>query len=158
MQENNGEAAPASDWCSDAVQTPTQRDAAILLSFPGIGRLNLATLLTEAFESVCARDYKALSCQGGVAPVTKQSGKSRYVVQRWACNKRLANAMLHWARVAVQHDPASRAKYQALRARRQSWGCALRGVADRLPYLACAALKSPAPTTTPSSLPRKPFQ
>ena len=51
MQENNGEAAPASDWCSDAVQTPPQRDAAILLSFPGIGRLNLATLLTEAFKS-----------------------------------------------------------------------------------------------------------
>ena len=134
---------PASDASAPTpVQTTTQRDAAILLSFPGIGRLNLATLLTEAFESVCARDYKALRCQGGVAPVTKQSGKSRYVVQRWACNKRLANAMLHWARVAVQHDPASRAKYQALRARGQSWGRALRGVADRLLYVACAALKS----------------
>jgi hypothetical protein len=48
-----------SELASDAsaptpVQTATQRDAAILLSFPGIGRLNLATLLTEAFESVCA--------------------------------------------------------------------------------------------------------
>jgi transposase len=61
-----------------------------LLSFPGIGPLNLATLLTEATDGVRDRDYQALRCQGGVAPVTKQSGKSRYVVQRWACNKR------HW--------------------------------------------------------------
>ena len=119
-----------------------QRDAAILLSFPGIGSLNLATLLTEASDGVLTRDYQALRCQGGVAPVTKQSGKSRYVVQRWACNKRLANALLHWARVAVQHDPASRAKYQALRVRGKSWGRALRAVADRLLYVMCAALKS----------------
>ncbi len=134
---------PASDACAQRpVQTATQRDAAILLSFPGIGRLNLATLLTEATDGVRDRNYQALRCQGGVAPVTKQSGKSRYVVQRWACNKRLANALLHWARVAIQHDPASRTKYQALRARGKSWGRALRDVADRLLYVACAALKS----------------
>jgi len=52
-----------------------------LLSFPGIGPLNLATLLTEATDGVRDRDYQALRCQGGVAPVTKQSGKSRCVVQ-----------------------------------------------------------------------------
>jgi transposase len=52
-----------------------------LLSFPGIGPLNLATLLTEATDGVRDRDYQALRCQGGVAPVTKQSGKSRSVVQ-----------------------------------------------------------------------------
>jgi hypothetical protein len=78
----------------------------------------------------------------GVKPVTKQSGKGRYVVQRRACSKRLANALLHWARVAVQHDQASRAKYQALRARGKSWPRALRAVADRLLYLSCAALRS----------------
>ena len=123
-------------------QSAPLRDAAILLSFPGIGPLNLATLLTEATDGVRDRDYQVLRCQGGVAPVTKQSGKSRYVVQRWACNQRLAHALLHWARVAVQHDPASRAKYRALRARGKSWGRALRGVADRLLYVACAALRS----------------
>jgi hypothetical protein len=74
--------------------------------------------------------------------VTKQSGKSRYVVQRWACNQRLAHALFHWARVAIQHDPASRAKYQALRIRGKSWGRALRAVADRLLYVACAVLRS----------------
>ena len=58
------------------------------------------------------------------------------------CNKCLANAMLHWARVAVQYDPASRAKYQALRARGHPGAARLRGVADRLLYVASAALKS----------------
>jgi hypothetical protein len=133
----------ASDACqSKSEQKVTPNDAAILLSFPGIGRLNLATLLCEGSEGVRARDYDALRCQGGVAPVTKQSEKGRYVVQRRACSKRLANALLHWARVAVQHDQASRAKYQALRARGKSWPRALRAVADRLLYLACAALRS----------------
>lgn len=74
--------------------------------------------------------------------MTKQSGKSRYVVQRYACNQRLRNALHNWARVAIQHDPASRAKYDALRARGKTWGRALRGVADRLLYVACAALKA----------------
>jgi transposase len=138
---DNSEPACAAD-APVSEQTAKQCDAAILLSFPGIGRLNLATLLTEATDGVRNRDYQALRCQGGVAPVTKQSGKSRYVVQRWACNKRLANALLHWARVAIQNDPASRAKYQASRERGKSWGRALRGVADRLLYLACAALKT----------------
>ena len=111
-----------------AIGAVARRGYLALLS--GIGPLNLATLLTEELNGVRDRDYQALRCQGGVAPVTKQSGKSRYVVQRWACNKRLAHALLHWARVAVQHDPASRAKYRALRARGKSWGWLPPGVAD----------------------------
>lgn len=118
-----------------------QRDPAILLSFPGIGRTILATLLTEAPDGVRNRDYDALRCQAGVAPVTKQSGKSRYVQQRYACNRRLSNAVHNWARVAIQHDPASKAKYDALRGRGKSWGRALRGVADRLLFVVCAMLK-----------------
>ena len=39
-----------------------------------------------------------------VAPVTRRSGKSCIVVRRYACNKRLDNALYHWARVVTQHD------------------------------------------------------
>jgi len=119
-----------------------QRDAAILRSSPGIGRIILATLLTEAPQAVRERDYHALRCHGGIAPVTRQSGKRRYVVRRFACNRRLQNALYHWARKAIQEDPRSRAKYEALRARGHSWARALRGVADRLLYVACAMLKA----------------
>ena len=119
-----------------------QRDVAILRSSPGLGRTILATLLTEAPQAVRERDYHALRCHAGIAPVTRQSGKRRYVVRRYACNRRLQSAVYHWARTAVQHDPRSRAKYEALRARGHSWARALRGVADRLLYVACAMLKT----------------
>lgn len=119
-----------------------QRDADILASLPGVGRIVLATLLAEAFDPLQRRDYAALRSLTGVAPVTKQSGKSRIVIRRQACHNRLANAMYHWARVAVQHDPKSRAKYASLRSRNHSHGRALRSVADRLLNVACAMLKT----------------
>lgn len=119
-----------------------QRDAAILRSSPGIGRIILATLLTEAPQAVHERDYHALRCNGGIAPVTRQSGKRRYVVRRLACNRRLRNALYHWARNAIQKDARIRAKYEALRARGQSWARALRTIADHLLYIACAMLRS----------------
>src|SRR5262249_19956267 len=39
-----------------------QRDAAILLSSPGLGRMTCATLLAEAPQAVRERDYHALRC------------------------------------------------------------------------------------------------
>jgi transposase len=119
-----------------------QRDVEILASLPGVGRIVLATLLAEAFDALQRRDYAALRSLTGVAPVTKRSGKSCIVVRRQACHDRLANAMYHWARIAVQHDPRSRAKYAALRIRGHSHGRALRSVADRLLNVACAMLKT----------------
>lgn len=119
-----------------------QRDVPILRSLPGVGRIVLATLLAEASDALRRRDYHALRCLSGVAPITKRSGKSRLVLMRRAAHVRLRNAVYHWARVAVQRDETSRAKYLALRARGHSHGRALRSVADRLLAVACAILKS----------------
>ena len=119
-----------------------QRDAVILASLPGIGRINLATLLAEAPEALQRRDYHALRTLTGAAPVTRRSGKSCAVIRRYAHHSRLANAVYHWARTAAQHDAVSRAKYAALRARGHSHGRALRSVADRLLNVACSMLRS----------------
>ena len=116
-------------------------DAAILRSLPGVGTVTLATLLTEAAGPLERRDYAALRTLSGVAPVTKRSGKSCVVVMRYAAQVRLRQAVFYWARVAVQHDPKSRARYEALRARGHSYGRALRGVADRLLGVACVLLQ-----------------
>jgi transposase len=121
---------------------PKQRDAEILASLPGIGRIVLATLLAEATDALQRRDYPALRSLTGVAPVTKRSGRSRFVLRRHACHRRLANAVYHWARIATQHDKTSRAKYAALRARGHSHGRALRSVADRLLNVACSMLRA----------------
>jgi hypothetical protein len=54
----------------------------------------------------------------------------------------IGQRVYHWARTSVQHEPISRAKYTALRARGHSHGRALRSVADRLLNVACAMLKN----------------
>ncbi len=123
-------------------QNAEQRDVTILASFPGVGRIVLATLLAEAFDPLQRRDYHALRCLSGVAPVTRRSGKSKIVIRRLAAHRRLCNAVYHWARVAVQHDPTSRAKYAALRQRGHGHARALRSVADRLLAVACAMLQN----------------
>lgn len=122
-----------------------QRDVEILRSSPGLGRINIAALLSEAAELLQRRDYHALRSLSGVAPVTKRSGKSKRVVMRWACNTRLRNAVYHWARVATQKDPFCRARYAALRARGHSHARALRSLADRLLAMLCAMLRNQTP-------------
>jgi transposase len=122
-------------------QSIEQRDVAILHSVPGVGRIVGATLLAEASEPLRRRDYHAIRTLAGQAPVTKRSGKSCFVQRRLACNKRLANAMYHWARVAVMCDPRSKQRYAALRARGCSHGRTLRSVADRLLKLLCTLLQ-----------------
>ena len=125
-----------------AEQPGGQRDVTILSSMPGVGRTVLATLLAEASQPLRRRDYQALRCLSGVAPVTRRSGKSAIVVRRLAAHPRLRDALYHWARVAVQHDPVSKAKYAALRARGHGHARALRSVADRLLAVACAMLRT----------------
>ena len=119
-----------------------QRDVEILSSIPGVGRIVLATLLAEASDVLLLRDYKALRALCGAAPVTKRSGKLYLVVRRHAVNPRLQQAIHHWARTAVQHDPVSKAKYTALRARGHRHTRALRSVADRLLNVTCTMLKN----------------
>ena len=94
-------------------------------------------MLAEAGDPLARRDHAALRTLSGVAPVTKRSGKTRIVVMRYAAQVRLRQAVFHWARVAIMHDPKSRSRYGALRARGHSYGRALRAVADRLLGVAC---------------------
>ena len=127
---------------SEPGQSHEQRDAAILRSLPGVGRIVLATLLAEAWEPLRARDYHALRSLCGVAPVTRRSGKKCVVMMRQACHTRLRTAVYHWSRVAIQHDELSKRRYRELRKRGHSHGRALRTVADRLLAVACAMLRS----------------
>ena len=123
------------------------RDAAILASLPGVGPAPGAAkppwppLLTEASGPLTRRDYAALRTLSGVAPVTKRSGKTCIVMMRYAAQMRLRQAVFHWARGAVQTDPQSHRRYEALRARGHSYGRASRGVADRLLGIACVLLQ-----------------
>jgi len=136
-------AAPDGD--SPSGQSREQCDVTILRSWPGIGRIVLATLLAEATEPLRRRDYHALRALAGTAPVTRRSGKQCFVIRRLACNKRLQNAVHHWSRVAIQHDAAARRRYDALRRRGHGHARALRTVGDRLLYALCTTLERQTP-------------
>jgi len=117
------------------------RDVELLRSLPGVGRIIAATMLAEASQPLAKRDYHALRAYGGIAPVTRQSGRKVLVQMRYACNPRLRNVLYHWSRISVQHDERSRQQYHRLRRSGHSHGRALRGVADRLLAMLIAMLK-----------------
>ncbi len=121
---------------------PEQTLVAILQSLPGAGRIVLAALLAEAFETLQRADYAILRLLCGVAPVTRRSGKSRAVTRRLACNPRLRNAIHYLADAARRCDEKSKAKYLALKARGCSHARALRTIGDRLLYVACTMIKN----------------
>jgi transposase len=108
------------------------RDAAIIDSMPGVGRVILAAMLAEASQAIAERDEGRLRAEMGVAPVTRRSGKSMVHVMRYACNKRLKQAAYWWGMVAIVRDPLSRARYRAARARGHRHARALRCVVESL--------------------------
>lgn len=118
------------------------RDAEILLSLPGVGRIVGATMLAEASQPLRRRDYQGLRNYGGTAPVTRRSGKRKVVLMRYACNQRLRNALYHWSRCSMQKDPRARQFYAELRQRGHRHARALRGLADRNLAMLVAILKS----------------
>jgi transposase len=131
------------DRCAqaDSAQQPSGQDrprdehsdVAILRSLPGVGRIVSAAVFAEAHGVLLQRDASTLRTLGGVAPVTKRSGKSLLLIQRRrACNARLSNAFYHWGRTAVQHDEHCRQHYARLRQRGHGHARAVRGVVDRL--------------------------
>src|SRR3954469_13160110 len=73
-------------------------DGRIIMSFPRAGRVCAAQILAELGD-VRERFQTAdeLAAEAGVCPVTRQSGKSRGVVFRWACNRRLRRAVTCFA-------------------------------------------------------------
>ncbi|WP_244471981.1 IS110 family transposase [Prosthecomicrobium hirschii] len=105
MAQARADAEPGEPGQDEVQQGGAQRDVTILRSLPGVGRVVLATLLAEAWEALQRRDYHALRCLCGVAPVTKRSGKSKIVQRRQAAHQRLANAVYHWSRAPYSTTP-----------------------------------------------------
>ena len=127
----------------ETVEAPTTHpsDVAIIRSLPGVGRKITAWLFAEAARPLAERDYQMLRTQGGVAPVTKQSGKRRQVVMRRGCNPRLRQALYHMAHCVAQRDAYYAGVYAALKTKGQSHGRALRSIGDRLLRMLVAMLR-----------------
>lgn len=99
-------------------QLAAHTDAHIFTSLPRAGRVRAARLLAEIGD--CRAKFptpEALFCLAGVAPSTKQSGKSRVVGFRWACGKQLRDAVCDFAGDSRRGNPWAADLYDRARAR-----------------------------------------
>lgn len=93
-------------------------DGQIIMSFPRAGRVCAAQILAELGD-VRERypTVDRLTSEAGVVPLTYQSGKSRSVGFRWACNHRLRSAITTLADNSRHANDWARQTYSAARAR-----------------------------------------
>jgi transposase len=96
----------------------SHQDAAILDSFPYVGGLNGAQILSELGDDR-GRYLTAdqLAAEAGVVPVTISSGKHHGVAFRWACNRRLRLAVTCWADLSRHGSTWAAKLYAQARAR-----------------------------------------
>lgn len=96
----------------------THPDGPLLMAFPRAGRVNAAQILAELGDDRDRFPTDAqLAAEAGVAPVTHASGKQRGVAFRWACNKRLRQAVTGFADNSRHSSPWAAAVYARARAR-----------------------------------------
>jgi len=107
-------------------------DASLFTELPGAGKA-LAPRLLTAFGSQRDRFTSAddVATFSGIAPVIKQSGKSRFVHRRYACPKYLRQTFHEFADHARKWCPWSKAYYRQQRSRGMQHHAALRKLATR---------------------------
>jgi hypothetical protein len=106
--------------------------AKIIRSLPGMGMVLGARVLGEFGDDPNRyADAKSRRNYAGTSPVTRASGKSKVVLARRHRNKRLADALDHWAFCSLNFSPGARAYYDELRAREKSHRKAVRQLANR---------------------------
>src|SRR5882757_321303 len=122
-------------------------DGQIVMSFPRAGHVCAAQILSELGD-VRERFPSAdqLAAEAGTVPVTYQSGKTRSVAFRWACNHRLRQAITCLADNSRHANEWARSVYTAARKRGHDHPHAIRILArawlrviwrawtDRTPY------------------------
>jgi len=125
----------AADELAEVVEAHFRQhpDAEIILSFPGLGAQLGARMLAEIGDDrnrfTNARGLKAYA---GSAPITRASGKKRYVGRRFIKNNRLINAGFLWAFAALTASPGANAHYRRRRDRGDWHAQAQRHLFNRL--------------------------
>lgn len=101
-----------------AAQLAQHPDGAILQSLPRTGSINAAQILAELGDDrLRFSSEEQLAAEAGVAPVTYTSGKHRGVACRFACNKRLRQAITTWADNSRHAHPWATSVYRNARRR-----------------------------------------
>jgi transposase len=130
-----------------AEQLALHPDGAIFTSLPRSGCVRAATLLAEIGD--CRERFPtpaSLACLAGATPSTRQSGQHRAVTFRYACDKKLREALIDFAEDSRFDNPWAADLYRRARDRGKSHPHAARILArawveviwrcwqDRVPY------------------------
>ena len=106
------------------------RDAEIFQSFPGAGRAMAPRLLAAMGSNrerlASAKDIQAIA---GVAPTTRESGKSRSVRRRWACNRFLLQTFHEFAAHSIKQSSWAKAYHRMMIERGNKHQAAVRALA-----------------------------
>lgn len=106
--------------------------APVLRSAPGLGPVLAARVLAEIGDDPARfTTAQGLRAFAGTAPITRASGRSRFVKARRVRNKRLADACHWWAFSMLTKSPGARAHYDARRATGDTHNAALRNLANK---------------------------
>jgi len=107
-------------------------DTPIFTSFPGVGPVVAATLISEMGDDRHRFPAPgALLAEAGLSPVTRASGRTRQVRFRYASNRRMRHMIDWWMFTAIREDDWTRQAYDHARARGQGKYRALRGLGSR---------------------------
>jgi transposase len=116
-----------------ATHFETHPDADIYLSLPGLGVILGARVLGEFGDDPDRyTTAKSRKNYAGTSPLTVASGKKRAVLARHVRNRRLYDAVDHWALCALTNSPGARAFYDHHRATGDLHHQALRALGNRL--------------------------
>jgi transposase len=116
-----------------AAHFETHPDADIYLSQPGLGVVLGARVLGEFGDDPNRyTSAKSRKNYAGTSPLTIASGKKRAVLARHVRNRRLYDAIDHWALCALNNSPGARAFYDQHRAAGDVHHQALRALGNRL--------------------------
>lgn len=119
-------------------------DGALIRSLPGMGAILAAELIAEAGDISRFRSAAALASAAGLAPVLRQSGKSRHLQRPGYANTRLKRVFYQSAFCSLA-DPLSRAFYQRKRREGKRHHQAIIALARRRIDVLCAILASRRP-------------
>jgi transposase len=116
-----------------ATHFETHPDADIYLSLPGLGVILGARVLGEFGDDPNRyTTAKSRKNYAGTSPLTVASGKKCAVLARHVRNRRLYDAIDHWALGAINHSTGARAFYDQHRAAGDLHHQALRALGNRL--------------------------
>ena len=120
-------------------------DAFIFDSLPGAGPVQAPRLLVAYGSDRERFDARSMQCFSGIAPVTEQSGKSRWVHHRYICCKFLKQTFHEFAKCSLSRSVWANAYYYQQREKGSSEHEAIRALAYKWIRIITACWKNRTP-------------